>query len=373
MPHDPRAPATGTFLEDRWTWIEAVASRARRDGLHDLVGRIGLMTEVWNRHILKSEPRLQFGRLVEAPRALEVSIYESALSSLAALDADQVLVVGLKGWSAGDAFEQIAQTVRIMVSEGDSIPERLRLLSTGDPTTVDSVNGEESQLPSVPDDDSNLTKAIAKAKSGDEAEGLFIASVVAESKGDTRLAFELLERAARLGHRSAMVQAGVLAGELGDRASRHYWAEAAANAGDPAGMFNLAVNLNEDGDQAGALRWFQSAAETGNGDGYAALVELAEQRDDQPAAEKWAARGAGVGHAHCLERHGYFLYSAGDRTGGLSAMESGAELGNCQAMVMAGIMRAEGNDVARARYWLLKARDAGDPGAAEMMDRMGIS
>lgn len=372
MPTDRSARVNSNFLEDRWKWIAAVATRGEEEGLHDLAGRIGLMTEVWNRHILKDEPRLQFGRLVQTPLELELSIYEAAILGLLQLDQSATFVAGKDGWSVGEAKEQIAHTVRDLDKAGQQMPARLRLLAHGDPATVDSVI--DRAHPSAPTDRFQaVLQAADDAESGDEAQRLILASVVLANDGRTQEAFEVLERAARLGHIDAMVQAGVLAGQLGDSAANRYWTQAAADTGDPVGLYNLGVLYVHDHDRALAADAFQKAAERGNSNGYAALVGMSEEQDDSISAAKWAALGAEAGHPACLQKHGLFLYERGDRAGALVALEAAANAGNGAAMLMAGITRHEDGDISGARYWILKAREAGNSKADGLLQRLGLA
>lgn len=374
MPGDPHAPISSTFLEDRWRWIHSVARRASQDGRSAESARIGLMTEIWNRRILKQQPSLQFGRLVKSPVDLELGIYEAALTSLLQMDSTAPLVTGPGGWSVSEATEQISATVRLLESDGCAVPERLRGLASGDPVIVDSLQGRGSPgAEGGPDDHAVLEQAIADMQSGDDARGLFAAAAIALGMGERQQAFEMLERAGRLGHIEAMCEAGTLAEQMGNPTARRCWAEAAANAGSPLGMYNLAVDFADQGDRTSAAHWFQQAAERGKPDGYAALVELSEQGSDEASARHWAALGAEAGHPHCLQRHGYFLYSAGLRSAGLATTERAAEQGHDHAMVVAGIMHHECGDMTRARYWLLKAREKGNPRAAEMLSKLALA
>jgi TPR repeat protein len=371
MPGDPTARVSETFFDDRWKWIAAVSQRAWDDRSLELAAKIGLFCQVWHR-ILEQDPRLQFGRLTQAPPEYQIPIYTVSLRALHRLGSAATLVPGPDGWTVGSATEQIAIAVRRLRDAGESIPEELSLLVAGDPAVIDESMGGSTNAAGAAAD-AILDQAKHDMESGDEAQRLYVAAAFAAGDGDLQRAFEMLERSAQLGHVEAMTEAGLIAGRLGNPGASRFWTETSAKQGSPVGMFNFAVLESEAGRNAAAATWFQRAAEAGNTEGYAALTEMAERADDRASLERWAQLGAAAGHPHCLHRHGYLLYDAGDRTGGLAAMEQAAELGNGEAMVMAGLMCHELGNTSRARYWLLKAGGAGQQQAAELIVRLGLA
>jgi hypothetical protein len=371
MPSDPGARVSPSFFDDRWHWIAAVARRAQNDGSHEFVGRIGLMTQIWNRMILAQDPRMQGGRLTPAPIEIEIEIYGTALRSLLQMQATAPFVPGENGWSVGEATGQVAGCIERLKAEGVLVPEHIVALASGAPETVAELNA--GAVEDGADPDAPLDRWNADVESEDEAQRTYAEAVLVAGSGDLQAAFELLQRAAMLGHVEAMSQAGVIAEQLGNETARRYWLDTAASAGSRVAMYNLGLLEAESGHRDEARQWLLRAAEAGNTAGYAALLQIAEEAGDDAGAQRWAAAGAAAKHPHCLQRHGYFTYQAGNRTEALEALEEAGELGNSSAMVMAGIMHNDLGNPTRARYWLLKARDAGSARAAQTLNELGLA
>lgn len=204
MPSDPNARVSGSFFDDRWKWINAVAQRAEEDGRYDRTGKIGLFTQVWVRMLLKQDFRLQMGRLTSAPIEIELLIYTAALASLISLEGGDVLVTGPDGWTVQEAIGQIANCVRLLPQDGVSIPEDLHKLAVGDPATIDSLRGAPS-----PSSDrephreaiDRVQRAIRDADGGDRASEAYLrGGAIQMNGGSARDALPHFEAAAQMGH-----------------------------------------------------------------------------------------------------------------------------------------------------------------------------
>jgi tetratricopeptide (TPR) repeat protein len=393
VPAEPAVTGRPGRLDDVWRWINAVAQAASAEGRLDVVGRIGLMTEVWNRHILVQDPGLMMGRLPKVPVDIELDLYEVSLEALHRLPSTQQLVSGPQGWSVVEACEQISITVQQIADADGRVPARTRKLASGDPDVIDAL-----KPPRELDAGAVIDRMNADMEGDDEAKALFAAAATMhaiaktdyqgwaarkEARGESvgtltdaqamfDRSYELLQDAARLGHVEAMNEVAVEAERRGDQATQRFWAETAARAGSSLGMYNLGVLESQVGNAQEAGRWFLQAAEAGKVDGYAALLELADRAGDESAAGRWAKLGAGVDQPYCLQAHGFRLFEAGDHAGGIAAAERGAEYGDRQAMFAAGRMQVEVGNGNRARYWLIKARAAGHPRAQEIIDRFEL-
>ena len=150
------------FLKEPWKWIMAVADRAARDSNRILVAKIGLMCQLWNRVLLADEPRYAMGRLVRAPGEIELRLYSLALAALVTMERTDVLIPGGdQGWVAMEALEQISQTVRTLIGQGEAVDPELRGLATGDLATVAAARGSSGPAaPSEHDGGSGKTPRV---------------------------------------------------------------------------------------------------------------------------------------------------------------------------------------------------------------------
>jgi hypothetical protein len=218
---------------------------------------------------------------------------------------------------------------------------------------------------------------IQRANAGDEVSKLRARGLGAWMNGDQAGGLELLEQAARLGDAEAMKDAGDLCSEMGKESEACSWFEAAAQAGNPQAMFNMGASAIRVGNRSDATTWFQRAAEAGDAEGYAALTQLADDANDAPAERHWARLGADEGQLFCMVRHGLHLtLDAGNDTSMLRRavvfLETAAERGDVDAMLMAGNVNSQLGDAQRAASWFDRARATGDPKALRMLEKHGL-
>ena len=380
-PGDPNAKVGPGFLIAPWKWIAAVAHRAETDGSHALAGQIGLMTEIWNRQILKEDPRYQFGRLVDAPIDIEQEIYKSALRSLTKLQPGDVIIGGgTQGWTASEAVNQLTASVdSIAQSGGFQDPELLALARGGarfdtNMRGVDPGNNTSGRRTSVAAD---IDEGIADAEAGDRASDRWLRGLHLQMNGgDAPGALKLFEEAAGLGHVKAMFDAGCVARDLGESQTAQFWWATGADAGSADSAWNLAIMLLNGGDIEGAASYYKRCAELGDTRGFAALTQLANNAGDGAAEASWAQLGADAGEPFCMFRHGLRLAmnANGDEPTLRAAreyLESAADRGNIDAMGMAANVNAMLGDRARSQRFVDMTVKSGDAEAIDRLRRHG--
>lgn len=383
VPGDPRAPAREDFFEAPWKWAVAVAkSSAGEEGQRGRAAKIGLMTQVWTRQVLKSESRYQMGRLVPPPPDLEVAIYASSVSALVGLSPTSTLVSGRAlSWTVGEAIEQISSAVDTLRAEGTRIDPELERLLSGDPSAFDNARGVSSSSPADPFDSTHarLKAEIDSAKAGDDASQMYVdaGALIMSGRGDDPRVFELLQEAARLGHVGAMYDAGGEANRKGDPATAAFWWEAAATARRADAAWNLAATAYDMGRLDDARDWYGRVIELGDNNGYAALTQMAADADEEAAEFKWARQGAAAGHPFCQKRLG--LLTLNSETGGdqairdaLPHLESVAQAGDSEAMMLAGLAHVRLGNRLEARQWLHRAESAGEERARHVLEAEGL-
>jgi hypothetical protein len=385
-PGDAKAPMSGDFLVAPWKWIMAVSGRAASEGNRILPAKIGLMCQLWNRVLLASEPRYQMGRLVRAPLDIEFGLYRLALTALVAMQPGDVLVPGGgQGWVAAEALEQVSQTVRALIGEGTEVDAELRGLATGDPAAVAAARGAsgagpESGGPGNGHDQllDRLDETVEQAGQGDTASDIYLRGLAVQANGgDDREALRYFEAAGRLGFTDAMYDAGCLAQKLGDMDAARYWWEAAAKGGNGQAAQNRAAAEVQAGRLSEALPWFLKAAELGNAEGYAALTQAARDAGDHAQELRWSRLGAEAGHPFCMLRFGAVTmrYHGDDPQAvraALPYLERAGELGDPDAMFLAGLGHGGVGNHYEARLWLQRAEQAGHPRARQALTQFGL-
>lgn len=197
---------------------------------------------------------------------------------------------------------------------------------------------------------------VEAARSGDDASKLVLEGAAAEAAGDTQLALELYERAARLGQPQGMYEAGVIYREGGDRQSATFWLEAAAEAGLP--------------------------------NAYCHLASLAEEAGDPQREREWSRLGAEAGHAWCMGNYAYFLLMDAHQAVQSGARESdvtpvlrecleyatrAANRGQVNAMFSAGLASVFLDRRREGLEWLTRADENGHPDARRMIQQFSLS
>jgi TPR repeat protein len=194
-----------------------------------------------------------------------------------------------------------------------------------------------------------------------------------ERRGRIETARRWWERAADGGDVRAMNNLGAAALTGGDLAAAAHWFTDAAEAGDLLALYNLGSLAHEQGDAAGAESWWRVAADSGITDAMVELGRLlAAQGRDAEAAVWWsecattAGRQLVADHALRDERLalGETLRQWEDR---ISHSQEAGSIKNY------GIMLTMSGRTADGIRQLELARDAGDPGAADMLHRIGWS
>lgn len=370
---NPNAPVTEDFFDDRWKWILAVANAAYMEGDLILAARIGLMTELWNRRVLKEEGRYQFGRLTPAPLGIEQRIYVLALQGVEQLPrASDVVGSGEAGWTASKLFDQLARTATGLASSGTPIHPELQALSSREPRFADD------QAVAVGEDVvDRMYGTLQDARAGDEMSAAHMEGMALWAGGRTEEALIALSQAAQLGSADAMKDLGDLYHELGRASDARFSFESAAEGGSAGAMYNLATFAINEGDLDAAESWFRRSAEAGDPAGYAALTQLADNRGDTAAERRWAQLGAQGGHPFCMYRHG--LYTVMDHPGdalaqrrALPFIQGAAESGDVDAMSLAVNLHAQLGDRDEANRWAARVRDTGDPRAIAMLEKYGF-
>jgi len=126
--------------------------------------------------------------------------------------------------------------------------------------------------------------------------------------------------------------------ELGEEPEARPWLERAAHLGHPTAMNELGKILWAADDFDAALIWFRPAAELGVHDSMFYLGMILDQNGDSDAAGIWLEKAANGGAPHAMGRYGVFLYEQGDLSG--------------------------------ARAWCERAQAAGDPFAAQLLEAL---
>jgi tetratricopeptide (TPR) repeat protein len=371
------------FFDRRpWKWILAVAERAEESGDRSLAAKIGLMAQIWNRIILKEEPRYQMGRLMKAPLDLEQQVYTAALRSLVRMASRDILIPGGDdGWSVGDALNQIADCVQLLPDEGITVNDELRHLALADPAAVAALrgppSGDEPTGARTRDTLKKIHQAIREAEDGDPASDAYLrGGAIVVNGGDALEALNHFEQAARLGHTDGMYEAGGTASKLGDTRTAHYWWEAAANAGHAGAAWNLAAGRFRAGDLPTARKWYLRTAELGDSRGYGALTQMAKNADNRAEELKWSQAGAEAGELFCMLSYGTLVAMEDSSTDAdlrrvLPHLERAGELGDSEGMFIAGLVHGMLGNRYEERKWLLRAEAAGHPKASQTLRQCG--
>lgn len=326
MPTDPSSRVGNDFFDSRWNWILAVAKRAESGGDLALAGRIGLMCEVWNRGVLREDPRYEAGRLTKVKFETEMDLYRCALRSLAQLKDDVTLVPasGDQGWSVSEAIGQISGTILDLKQAGDPIPAELLRMAEGDLEAL-GVKRIEARPMNLGDDEDPLdlikrmtTKvddAVRTAEAGDEASAAYLrAGYIVMNNGDPAAALAEFERAAQMGHVDSMSEAAGLLHREGQVDRAQFWWESAANAGHAGAAWNYAVVLLNSGGRSASRAWYQRCGELGDPRGYGALTQMARDDEDRPALLHWSYLGAEAGEPFCMFFYGVAVMQEEERT-----------------------------------------------------------
>lgn len=209
----------------------------------------------------------------------------------------------------------------------------------------------------APDDSRDpFARLVEAAEDGDDASKLVLLGATAHAAGDTRLALEMYERAARLGELQAMYEVGVIHRESGDRQS--------------------------------AAFWFEAAADAGFSDAYGHLANLAEEARDPQGEREWSRRGAEAGHAWSMGNYAYFLLMEAQQGVQSGAAESevmpvlrqcldyatkAANQGQVNAMFSAGLASLSLGRRREGLEWLTRADENGHPDARRMIQQFSVS
>lgn len=382
-PREPRAQISQDFLVEPWMWMDAVATRALHDGNRILPAKIGLLAAIWNYSVLELDGRYQGGRLVRTPPGLELHLYYLALRGLVATWPPGVLLPGEQGWSVSEALNRISGTVNHLISQGAEADAELRALAASDPSAVSAARGPsevdaQRRIDAMDRMNAFSERAERAQQTGDPIEDLYLRGFSRAALGeDQREALRYLERAAERGHVEAMYDAGALAAQMGEADRARYWWETAANKGHGKAAHNIAVTELQAGRPEAAGPWIAKAMEQGIPASYAAMVQLAQHYGDQAEELRWAQAGAEAGDMPCMRQYGFLTLNLhGDDPHAVRAalpyLERAAEHGDKDAMYLAGYGHGELRASYEARYWLLRAEQAGDPHARETLKALGL-
>ena len=380
-PNDPGARVGMDFFTAPWAWLAAVAHRAESDENFQFAGRIGMMTEIWNRVILTNDPSIQMGRLVSAPLQLEAQIYGTALRCLTQLDPATPLVPddAGNGWTASEAFNQLCATIETIASKGEPIDASVVALARGgarfappQPSTTGPESGDFSRALDA------MTTNVTAARAGDRAADLWSrATYLIMNNGDQREALHMFEEAGALGHVRSLYDGGCLARELGEMERALLLWRAGSDAGDVDSAWNLAVAYYTDGRSQLAADTYLRAAQLGDARGFGALASMALEGNDTETARQWAKLGADAGEPWCMLRHGIELINnaQGNRAALVEArdlLERAAQLGQIDAMSMAANVNSMLGDESRSRRYVDMVVQTGNTDAIERLRRHGF-
>lgn len=220
-----------------------------------------------------------------------------------------------------------------------------------------------------------MQTVVERAAAGDAAAAARAEGFAATMAGDNVTALERAEGAARLGNVGAMYDAGCANQELGRMADAERWWKAAAQGGHVGATYNLGVLAAQNGNLEEAKQWFERAGARGDPGGYAALSQIAAQAGDLSDEMHWAALGAEAGHAWCLMRYGQLIAVRSPENPvelqrALPFIQKAAELGEVEAMFLAGIVNAKLGETHRARSWFSRAEAGGHPRARALLNQL---
>ncbi len=127
-----------------------------------------------------------------------------------------------------------------------------------------------------------------------------------------------------------------------------------------------------------AFKWYKKAAEQGNSFGEYHVASYYEKgvvvKKDLKEAEKWYLKSAEKGNPMGQYKCGEFCYRRGDEANMLMWQTKAAKQNYAPAQYNLGISYAYGKgvteDMEKAREWIKKAAEQGEPNAIEWLDHM---
>jgi TPR repeat protein len=140
--------------------------------------------------------------------------------------------------------------------------------------------------------------------------------------------------------------------------------------GSAAAAYSTGQRCHDTGDLVGAERWWRRAAQHGNEDALQAYRILMREQDRREESAQLFARLSAAGMTAATHQLGVCRFEQGQFEQAETSFELAADAGHAHSATACGVMWLRAGELQRARPWLERAVQLGDPDAENLLTLM---